>query len=121
MDFTAIVTRLRPDVRWAGRVVNGHNLTTIAETYLDPLPIPTLKECKAEWKVLEKELRDNKVAKEARSAQIDKEKKEVGLSVMKLSQANKLIDDTFDGAASVPELREATKVILKKMAVYLLE
>ena len=117
MDLILCVQRLRPDVTWAGDMVNPYSLDTIAKTYQSADTLPTLAECEAVWPTIQAEID----AEAQRVADIEAEQATAGLKSVTIEQANSFIDNTIDAASTVAETREAVKTVLKKMIPYLLK
>ena len=55
MDLIRIIYRLRPDVTWAGNVINASSKQTLQETYQSSQPFPTNAEGLAAWQEIQAE------------------------------------------------------------------
>lgn len=55
MDLLRIVQRIRPDVTWAGNVVNASSKETLQKTYQSSQPFPTNAEGLAAWAEIQAE------------------------------------------------------------------
>jgi hypothetical protein len=117
MDLISCIYKLRPDVTWAGNMVNGYSLEHIAKTYQSADDIPTLEECEAVWPEIEAE----NEAGQQRIDDIKAEQETSGLKNISIAQAHTFIDNQIDGASTIAETKEAIKAVLKKMIPYLLQ
>ena len=64
---------------------------------------------------------DTKDAESLRQEGIEAGKMASGLKEISIDQANTYIDNQLDDATTIAQLREATKVVLKKMIPFLLQ
>lgn len=55
MDLIRVIYRLRPDVTWAGNVINASSKQTLEQTYQSSQPFPTNAEGLAAWAEIQAE------------------------------------------------------------------